>query len=126
MSKILLMDDSPVIRLQIAYICKSLNCSLIEAVDAKQGVALLSEETDIAAIFIDLQMPNGNAVDLAVQLIDDSKWHSTQVILLYLASHKHLLAQIPSRSNVKALMKPFLSSDLELFLKPLISGLSSS
>lgn len=66
--KILVVDDSPFIRLQMKQILK--NYEVIEAEDGQKGFEAIENHSDLGLIFLDVVMPNINGLSLAQMIFD--------------------------------------------------------
>jgi len=74
MSKILIVDDSEVVRIQVAGILSGAGYEVIEAEDGPEGISLAEENPDIKMILSDYNMPDMNGLTM-IETIKRSKAH---------------------------------------------------
>ncbi|MBQ49894.1 MAG: two-component system response regulator [Zetaproteobacteria bacterium] len=68
MRKVLLVDDSPVIRTGFKNAFSKSEFECLEAEDGLQGLDAMSNHGDIAVIILDFNMPNMNGMEMLVEL----------------------------------------------------------
>lgn len=63
MFKVLIIDDSETIRLQLAEMVDSIDRTVVMATNGKEGMERLKAEPDIGMIFCDVNMPVMDGID---------------------------------------------------------------
>jgi len=66
--KIMIVDDSNVVRCEIKQILAGDKFEVIEAVDGVEGCKLVEQNQDTALIFLDINMPNMDGLTMAEML----------------------------------------------------------
>lgn len=121
--EILVIDDDPSIRIILSRIISDLGTNATTAVGGKDGIekyiAALDTDKPYNAVFTDLNMPNGNGVDVirAVKGLSPS-------IPLYVITgaeinmeYSNLLAQLGDLKLDGMLQKPFIFMDIQKLLE---------
>jgi two-component system chemotaxis response regulator CheY len=81
MSKILIVDDSDLIRNQVATVLVQAGYEVVEAEDGVQGLdAAKTHKPDL--VITDLNMPNMNGLELITKLREDSSFDTTEILML--------------------------------------------
>ena len=73
MAKILVIDDSPMIRTIIHKILSKENHEVIEASDGVEAAKALKEDHDIKMLFLDIHMPNMDGVSFIREIVVNEK-----------------------------------------------------
>lgn len=91
---ILVVDDEPLIRLDIAYMLEDLGYQTIEASNADEAMQLLAELPQIAAIVTDVDMP-GTMDGRQLAMTVSNRWAPCKLIVM--SGHRMLTApDLPS------------------------------
>ncbi|OEO31025.1 hypothetical protein VW23_018215 [Devosia insulae DS-56] len=99
---ILVVDDEPLIRLDIAYMLEDLGYQTTEASNADEAMQLLADLPQIAAIVTDVDMPgtmDGRQLALAVR----NRWPPCKLIVM---SGHHMLTATDLPSGAVFISKP--------------------
>ena len=75
MGKILIVDDSEVVRIQVSGILSGAGYNVVEAEDGPEGLKKAQEDKDINIIICDYNMPDMNGIEMieAVKKLDHHK-----------------------------------------------------
>lgn len=107
MKKILIVDDSSMMRLVVSKAAKKLNYEVIEASNGKEGLEQLMLHEEVDLILCDINMPVMNGMEMIEKLKEDEKLQFIPVVMLTTES-KEELKQQGRDLGVKAWMvKPF-------------------
>lgn len=131
-SRILVVDDSKVVRKAFSRILGT-EYDLVEADDGESAWEIIKEDSEICAIFTDLNMPRLNGIDLIKRMraSDDPELKELPVLLVTAAGE----GEETTKEAIKAgandyVLKPFdtvfLQSKARAFVKPRDRGLSDN
>lgn len=87
-TKVLICDDSILIRKQLRDVLEDLGCLVIEAKNGRQGVELY-QQAKPHAVFLDIVMPEMDGIQ-ALQAIRESDSHAKVIMLSSAATASHL------------------------------------
>src|ERR1700722_17178039 len=87
-AKILVVDDSALLRRQIGAALSGAGYTTCEAADGVEALAMLA---DIALIVCDVNMPRMNGIELLVELARDPKTALIPVVMLTTEGHPELI-----------------------------------
>lgn len=107
MKKILIVDDSKMIRHVVSKSSKNLGYETIEASNGQEGLEELLKNSDVSLILSDINMPIMNGMDMIAKIKEDDKLRFIPVVMLTTET-KEELKQQGRDLGVKAWMvKPF-------------------
>jgi CheY-like chemotaxis protein len=107
-SRILLVEDDPLLRLGASAVLSDAGYEVLEAADAEEAIAMLEHEPNIRVMISDIQMPGSiDGVKLAHAV--RRRWPPIEVLL---TSGRHIpgAGELPER--VRYLPKPFAAPEL--------------
>ena len=105
--KVLVVDDSSTIRQQVAQTLAESDFSVIEAVDGKHGIEMITKNPDIALVIIDINMPNMNGLEMLEALKADGKNATLPVIMLTTEVDGRLVERAKKGGAAGWLVKPY-------------------
>jgi len=109
--KILSVDDSKTIRMIIGRSLKSYDCTLCEASNGEEGLAVAaSEKPDL--IILDITMPVMDGVTMLTKLRENAELQAIPVVMLTAESSRENIAQIARLGVRDYLVKPFKDDQL--------------
>lgn len=109
--KILSVDDSQTIRMLVARALTPFNCTLLQAGNGAEGLAVAAREhPDL--ILLDVSMPVMNGVEMLAKLKDDPTLRDTPVIMLTAESSPNNVVAICEMGITDYLVKPFADETL--------------
>ncbi|MER0238879.1 response regulator [Fulvimarina sp. MAC8] len=77
---VLVIEDEPVLRLEVVDLCEENGFEVIEAMDVDDAIAILESRPDIRIVYIDLDMPKGiDGIKIAAAIRD--RWPPIEIIL---------------------------------------------
>ena len=107
MKKILVVDDSSMIRHVVSKSSKNMGYEVIEASNGEEGLEQLSKNEDVALILSDINMPVMNGMEMISQIKENEKLKFIPIVMLTTET-KDELKQQGRDLGVKAWMvKPF-------------------
>jgi DNA-binding NtrC family response regulator len=103
---IMIVDDDAEIRNTVGLLLKKADYHVIQAVDGREAIALLSAAPEgISTILVDLQMPNVNGVEVIRHL---KALYPTVPFIVMTANPDFLLTEVLAKDGVcDYLIKPF-------------------
>lgn len=118
LTKILVVEDEPLIRMDLALTLEEMGFSVLEASNANEAISLLEANGDIAAVVTDVDMPgtmDGFALAFAVR----RRWPPCRLIVV--SGHRRPAAgDMPDGSRF--IPKPFATIELQRTLSDLGVG----
>ncbi len=113
MARILVVDDSPDVRLALATILEEAGHEVTEAEDGDQVFDLtLSESPEL--ILLDVMMPRVNGFDALASLKADTRTTHVPVIMVTAKGRPEDMAMARSLGAIEYITKPWADGDVEL------------
>lgn len=113
MAKILIVEDSQMVRKKLRTAFESKGHTIIEAVDGLDGLQKFSEIDGIQLIVADVNMPNMHGVDMCLKIREDKRSENTKIFMLTAESSPEMkLLGAPAKINAW-ILKPY---DIEKLL----------
>lgn len=106
-AKVLVVDDSLMVRQQV---CGTLSQAGFETVEAHDGVDALDKlaaAPDLALIMLDVNMPAMNGFELLRRLRDDGRSTKIPVVMLTTEGHPQLMQEAKALGAKGWIIKPF-------------------
>src|SRR5580704_1976456 len=92
-TKILIIDDSKIIRMIVAKTFKPYQCTLMEATNGADGLTVASREKP-ELILMDYNMPIMDGIETLTKLRSDPNLKATPVIMLTTVSSRDIVVKI--------------------------------
>lgn len=113
MARILVVDDSPDVRLALATILEDAGHEIVEAEDGDQVFDLaIKESPDL--VLLDVMMPRVNGFDALATLKADTRTNPIPVIMVTAKGRPEDMAMARSLGAVEYITKPWADGDVEL------------
>lgn len=113
MARILVVDDSPDVRLALATILEDAGHEIVEAEDGDQVFDLaIKEKPDL--VLLDVMMPRVNGFDALATLKADTRTNPIPVIMVTAKGRPEDMAMARSLGAVEYITKPWADGDVEL------------
>ena len=113
MARILVVDDSPDVRLALATILEDAGHDIVEAEDGDQVFDLaIGESPDL--VLLDVMMPRVNGFDALATLKADTRTNPIPVIMVTAKGRPEDMAMARSLGAVEYITKPWADGDVEL------------
>ena len=111
MKKVLVVDDSSVVRMSLEMLLRENNFDVISAADGVEGLKKAGSDTfDI--IITDINMPNMNGLDMMKQLREKAETKFVPILVLTTESDSDMLAKGKEYGASGWIVKPFTNEDL--------------
>lgn len=107
MKKILIVDDSAIIRQQASYILNRDDYEVIEAKDGQEGLDAIAKNTDLSFILLDLEMPIMNGLDMLQKVREKESLKHIPVFILTTNSDPDKISEAKSKGASGWMVKPF-------------------
>ena len=105
--KILVVDDSKTVRLQVGNLLSKSGYVMVEAEDGVDGIAKLKGNPDIVMVISDVNMPNMNGLQMVDAIKADAAYAALPIVMLTTEASVELLEKA-KKAGVKGwLVKPF-------------------
>jgi two-component system, chemotaxis family, chemotaxis protein CheY len=117
--KVLVVDDSETIRLEVGRNLIQAGFSVLEARDGAEGLNVASTNLDLALIVLDVNMPVMNGLDMLDRLKKELKTQPIPVLLLTTEAQDSLIDRAKKAGAKGWLIKPVKSEILLMAAKKL-------
>jgi DNA-binding response OmpR family regulator len=113
LARILIVDDSPDVRLALATILEDTGHEIVEAEDGDQVFDLaVAQNPDL--VLLDVMMPRVNGFDALATLKADTRTNPIPVIMVTAKGRPEDMAMARSLGAVEYITKPWADGDVEL------------
>jgi two-component system chemotaxis response regulator CheY len=107
MKKILIVDDSAMIRLVVTKAAKNAGYEVVDATNGKEGLEQLFKNDDISLILSDINMPVMDGMEMVSKIKENDDFKYIPIVMLTTES-KEEIKQRGKELGIKAWMeKPF-------------------
>lgn len=113
MARILVVDDSPDVRLALVTILENAGHDVVEAEDGDKVFDLAISETP-NLVLLDVMMPRVNGLDALVTLKANTQTNPIPVIMVTAKSRPEDMAMARSLGAIEYITKPWTDGDVEL------------
>lgn len=107
MPKILIVDDSPVVRTQVSKLLTDSGFEVAQAADGLEGSASIRENADIALVLCDVNMPRQGGLEMLSSLQTELAERHLPVVMLTTEGDPQMIAQARKSGACGWLVKPF-------------------
>jgi two-component system chemotaxis response regulator CheY len=105
--KVLVIDDSAMVRRQVSSVLAQAGFEMLEAVDGVDGAAQIRANADLALVLCDINMPRLNGLDMLESLAEEIAAKSLPVVMLTTEGEPSAMARA-KKAGVKGwIVKPF-------------------
>ena len=112
MAKILVVDDSEIIRFQLAEDLSSEGHEVLQAVDGLNGLEVISEHDDIKLIICDVNMPEMDGITMCEQVSKDESRNKIPIVMLTTQNSPEMKAKGKAYGVVAWVTKPYKAAAL--------------
>lgn len=122
MAKILLVDDSETLRLQLKKLLSSKGHSIVEGADGVKGLETLKSNSDVKLIICDVNMPNMDGVTMCTMVSEDPQLKTIPIFMLTTEASADLKEK-GKKAGVKAwFSKPYDETKLMSLVDKILAG----
>ena len=107
MSKILVADDSRIMRSKIYKVLTGEGHLVVQAVDGEEALRTAQEQTGISLFLVDINMPNLDGMSLIKKLRALPAYKDTPIFVLTTESSEHLQQEGKESGATAWVVKPF-------------------
>jgi two-component system chemotaxis response regulator CheY len=118
--KILVVDDSPTVRQQVANAMAGTGLELLEAADGAEGLEKLEKDGEIGLVILDVNMPRMNGLEMLEALKAGGKNNHVHVVMLTSEGQKSLIERAKKAGAKGWIVKPFKPELLVAAVKKLL------
>jgi two-component system chemotaxis response regulator CheY len=118
--KIIVVDDSRTVRVQVGSALKGAGYDVIEATDGNEGVAMIEAHMDAAMVICDVNMPNLNGLEMLAAVKQDGKHASLPIVMLTTEAQPSLVEQAKRHGAKGWIVKPFKPESLVAAVRKLV------
>lgn len=105
--KVLIVDDSTTIRLQVRAALDGDDFEVLEACDGVEGADSIQRLTDLAAVICDVNMPRMTGLEMLELVKKDNANATLPVVMLTTEGHYELIQRAKAAGAKGWLVKPF-------------------
>ena len=121
MKKVLIVDDSPVVRQQVK-LALGQSYEFIEAADGVEGLGKVTADPDIAMIILDINMPRMSGLEMLEKIKEGGKNAGLHVVMLT-GEGQHSMIERAKKAGAKGwIVKPFKAELLSAAVRRLVVG----
>lgn len=120
MKKILVVDDSSVVRMSLEMLLKENGFEVISAVDGVDGLTKAGNDK-FDLIITDINMPNMNGLDMMKRMREISELKFVPILVLTTESDSEMLAKGKEYGATGWIVKPFTNEDLLSTVQKVVS-----
>lgn len=122
MAKILIVDDSDMLREKLAEILSQAGHEVLVGADGKQGIALAKAHPEVELVIADFNMPEMDGLAM-LRGIQELPGVSPKATFMLTTETSPALKELGSQCGVRAwIVKPFVPSSLLAVIKKVLSG----
>lgn len=124
-TKILLVDDSMALRLQVKMAFKDYGYDILEAKDGVEAIEVIKVNSDLDLMICDINMPNMDGLDMLDALVTDSTITRVPMTIVLTTESAPELIDRAKKNGVKGwLIKPLKVDKLVSLVTKLLSSKS--
>jgi len=117
--KVMIVDDSIVVRQQVAWALLQAGYEVVEATNGEEGLAKAETTADLAMIICDVNMPLLNGLGMLERLQDQGLLSRCPVVMLTSEGQPELIAKAKALGAKGWMVKPVSSESLVATVKKL-------
>ena len=121
MAKILVVDDSEVIRVQLTEDLTAAGHSVLGAYNGLNGLEVLAENKDVNLIISDVNMPELDGPSMCKKLHNDPELSHIPIVMLTTQSKTELKASCKEHGVIAWITKPYKTKGLILGVEKVLS-----
>lgn len=115
--KVLVVDDSATIRLQVSAALEQAGFEVVEAADGVAGVDAIERDAEIAAVICDVNMPRMNGIEMVEKVKSAPRNAALPMIMLTTEGQASLMRRAKDAGALGWIVKPFNPPQLVAVMK---------
>jgi two-component system, chemotaxis family, chemotaxis protein CheY len=119
--KVLVVDDSPTVRQQVADALSGTGLVLLEACDGAEGLTKIESDREIGLVILDVNMPRMNGLEMLEAMKMGGKNAAVQVVMLTGEGQQSLIERAKKAGARGWIVKPFKPEHLVAAIKRLLA-----
>ena len=120
--KVMIVDDSAIMRRVIEQILEMLGHEAVQAAHGREALERLEEHGDVGLILLDWNMPEMNGLDFLTSAQQDERYQDIPVIMLTTESERRKMIQAIEAGAKHYLTKPFQPETLATKILQCVGG----
>lgn len=112
MAKILIVDDSETLRIQLKKTLQEAGHQPIEAIDGINGLEVLEQNRDTQLILCDVNMPRIDGITMCKKVQEDAQLKKIPIFMLTTESNPEMKAQGKAAGVIAWITKPYIPEKL--------------
>ena len=122
--RILVIDDTRVIRLSLKSVLEKINAEVLELSNAEELFQSSWRYLNLDMIFLDIDLPGMNGMTALIKIKEDPKWTGVPIIMLTSLADPDVVKRAIQAGIVDYIRKPFLAENLLERVKSLLTRTS--
>lgn len=106
MKKVLVVDDSETIRLEVRRVLGQADFTVLEARDGAEGLATVNREAELSLLIVDVNMPVMNGLDMIERINEKPQTRGIPVLMLTTEAEEALIERAKKAGAKGWLIKP--------------------
>lgn len=104
--KVLVVDDSRIVRQQVGIALKEAGYEVVEAEDGADGLAKIRANQDVATVICDVNMPKMNGIEM-VEAVKQGPFKDLPIVMLTTEGQPELIQRAAKAGAKGWIVKPF-------------------
>jgi two-component system chemotaxis response regulator CheY len=105
--RVLIVDDSATVRLQVRQALGPAGFDVVEASDGQEGIEMIQRDTEIAAVICDVNMPRKTGLELIEEVKANGQAAQLPIIVMTTEGQPALVQRAKAAGATGWLVKPF-------------------
>jgi two-component system chemotaxis response regulator CheY len=105
--KVMVVDDSRTVRLEVGIALTAAGYEVIEAADGVEGASKIEQHRDLAVVLCDVNMPRMNGLDMLSAVKKDPRNADLPVLMLTTEGQPAMIARAKAAGAKGWIVKPF-------------------
>ncbi len=122
MAKILVVDDSEMLRSQLKKVLSDAGHQVVEGVDGLNGIEVLEANKDVKLILCDVNMPRMNGIAMCQKVHADAVLGKIPIFMLTTESNPDMKAKGKEAGVIAWITKPFVEDKLIAAVNKVANG----
>ncbi|MBF0442644.1 MAG: response regulator [Oligoflexales bacterium] len=111
--KVLIVDDSRIVIVQLQHTIERLGCQTVCAYDANEGISMAAKDPEIELIIADINMPGMNGLDMCAEIRKIPHHKGTRIVVCTTENAPHMKEKAKALGVNAWLVKPINDTSIE-------------